>query len=84
MDGLAQLSFLVHGTLERLAAEHGVSIIQARLLGVLRDRTPTMKELGGFSDSTSPARRGLSTVPRPAGWSRASRRRPTGEPCSSI
>jgi DNA-binding MarR family transcriptional regulator len=44
--GLAQLSFLVHGTLERLAAEHGLSIIQARLLGVLRDRAPTMKELG--------------------------------------
>ena len=46
VDGLAQLSFLVHGTLERLAAERGLSIIQARLLGVLRDRTPTMKELG--------------------------------------
>jgi len=46
VDGLAQLSFLVHGTLERLAAGHGLSIIQARLLGVLRDRTPTMKELG--------------------------------------
>jgi len=46
VDGLAQLSFLVHGTLERLAAEHGLSITQARLLGVLRDRTPTMKELG--------------------------------------
>jgi DNA-binding MarR family transcriptional regulator len=46
VDGLAQLSFLVYGTLEHLAAEHGMSIIQARLLGVLRDRTPTMKELG--------------------------------------
>jgi DNA-binding MarR family transcriptional regulator len=46
IDGLAQLSFLVYGTLERLAAEQGLSIIQARLLGVLRDRTPTMKELG--------------------------------------
>jgi MarR family transcriptional regulator, lower aerobic nicotinate degradation pathway regulator len=46
VDGLAQLSFLVHGTLERLASEHGISIIQARLLGILRDRTPTMKELG--------------------------------------
>jgi len=46
VDGLAQLSFLVHGTLERLASEHGMSITQARLLGVLRDRTPTMKEVG--------------------------------------
>jgi MarR family transcriptional regulator, lower aerobic nicotinate degradation pathway regulator len=45
VDGLAQLSFLVYGTLERLVGEHNVSIIQARLLGVLRDRRPTMNEL---------------------------------------
>ncbi len=45
VDGLAQLSFLVHGTLERLAAEHDVSIVQTRLLGVLRDRMPTMNQL---------------------------------------
>jgi MarR family transcriptional regulator, lower aerobic nicotinate degradation pathway regulator len=45
VDGLAQLSFLVYGTLERLAAEHDVSIIQMRLLGVLRDRGPTMNQL---------------------------------------
>ncbi len=45
VDGLAQLSFLVYGTLERLAAEHDVSIIQMRLLGVLRDRRPTMNQL---------------------------------------
>jgi DNA-binding MarR family transcriptional regulator len=45
VDGLAQLSFLVHGTLERRAAQHELSIIQMRLLGVLRDRTPTMNEL---------------------------------------
>jgi len=44
-DGLAQLSFVVQGMLERRAAEHGLSIIQARLLGVLRDRKPTMNEL---------------------------------------
>jgi MarR family transcriptional regulator, lower aerobic nicotinate degradation pathway regulator len=45
VDGLAQLSFMVQGMLERRAAEHGLSIIQARLLGVLRDRKPTMNEL---------------------------------------
>jgi MarR family transcriptional regulator, lower aerobic nicotinate degradation pathway regulator len=45
VDGLAQLSFLVYGTLERLAAEHDLSMIQTRLLGVLRDRAPTMNEL---------------------------------------
>jgi MarR family transcriptional regulator, lower aerobic nicotinate degradation pathway regulator len=46
VDGLVQLSFLIHGALERRAAEQELSIIQTRLLGVLRDRTPTMKELG--------------------------------------
>jgi MarR family transcriptional regulator, lower aerobic nicotinate degradation pathway regulator len=44
-DGLAQLAFVVHGMLERRAADHSLSITQARLLGVLRDRTPTMQEL---------------------------------------
>jgi MarR family transcriptional regulator, lower aerobic nicotinate degradation pathway regulator len=44
-DGLAQLSFLIHGILERRAREHDLSVIQIRLLGVLRDRTPTMNEL---------------------------------------
>jgi len=45
VDGLAQLSFLIQGLLERQAAEHDLSIIQTRLLGVLRDRQPTMNEL---------------------------------------
>jgi MarR family transcriptional regulator, lower aerobic nicotinate degradation pathway regulator len=45
VDGLAQLSFVIHGMLEHRAAEHDLSIIQTRLLGVLRDRRPTMNEL---------------------------------------
>jgi len=45
VDGLAQLAFVVHGTLERRAAEHDLSMTQTRLLGVLRDRTPTMNQL---------------------------------------
>jgi DNA-binding MarR family transcriptional regulator len=45
VDALAQVSFLVQGTLERRAGEHGLSLIQTRLLGILRDRTPTMNEL---------------------------------------
>ena len=45
VDGLAQLSFLIHGLLERRVAEHDLSMIQTRLLGVLRDRRPTMQEL---------------------------------------
>jgi MarR family transcriptional regulator, lower aerobic nicotinate degradation pathway regulator len=44
-DGLAQLSFLIQGILERRAREHDLSVIQVRLLGVLRDRMPTMNEL---------------------------------------
>jgi len=47
-DGLAQLSFLIYDTLERQAAVHELSIIQTRLLGVLRDRRPTMNELAKF------------------------------------
>jgi DNA-binding MarR family transcriptional regulator len=45
VDGLAQLSFLIHATLEGRAAQRDLSMIQTRLLGVLRDRTPTMNEL---------------------------------------
>jgi MarR family transcriptional regulator, lower aerobic nicotinate degradation pathway regulator len=44
-DALAQLSFAVLGMLEHRAAEHDLSMAQVRLLGVLRDRTPTMNEL---------------------------------------
>lgn len=42
---MAQLSFVVQGLLERRAAEHDLSLAQTRLLGVLRDRRPTMHEL---------------------------------------
>jgi DNA-binding MarR family transcriptional regulator len=45
VDGLAQLSFVIMGLLERRAAEHDLSIAATRLLGVLRDREPTMNEL---------------------------------------
>ncbi|HEY3924233.1 MAG TPA: MarR family transcriptional regulator [Acidothermaceae bacterium] len=50
VDALAQLSFLIQGTLERRASEHGLSMIQTRLLGVLRDRNPTMNELARLLD----------------------------------
>jgi MarR family transcriptional regulator, lower aerobic nicotinate degradation pathway regulator len=50
VDGLAQLSFLIQGTLQRRAAEHDLSMIQTRLLGVLRDRRPTMNELAQLLD----------------------------------
>jgi DNA-binding MarR family transcriptional regulator len=45
VDALAQLSFVVQHELGQVAAAHGLSLIQLRLLGVLRDRTPGMQEL---------------------------------------
>jgi DNA-binding MarR family transcriptional regulator len=45
VDALAQLSFLVQGLLANRAASQDLSMIQTRLLGVLRDREPTMQEL---------------------------------------
>src|SRR3984957_9228489 len=75
-DGLAQLSFLVMGMLERRAAEHDLSIAATRLLGVLRDREPTMNELARLLDLDKSSvtglvdraeRRGLvARVPSPA------------------
>lgn len=46
VDALAQLSFLVQNTLAGIVGEYDLSIIQTRLLGVLRDREPTMNQLG--------------------------------------
>lgn len=46
VDALVQLSFLVQGILTEMAAEHGMSVVQVRLLGILRDRRPGMLELG--------------------------------------
>jgi DNA-binding MarR family transcriptional regulator len=45
VDALAQLSFLLQAMLAREAAAFDLSMVQTRLLGVLRDRHPTMQEL---------------------------------------
>jgi DNA-binding MarR family transcriptional regulator len=45
VDGLVQLSFAVQSALGSVAAAHDLSIIQLRLLGVLRDREPGMLDL---------------------------------------
>jgi DNA-binding MarR family transcriptional regulator len=47
-DVLVQLSFAVQLILGRAATAHGLSVIQARLLGILRDREPTMAGLARF------------------------------------
>jgi DNA-binding MarR family transcriptional regulator len=46
VDALAQLSFLVQNALAEIAGQHDLSVIQTRLLGILRDREPTMNQLG--------------------------------------
>ncbi|MFC7262708.1 MarR family winged helix-turn-helix transcriptional regulator [Streptomyces lutosisoli] len=45
VDALVQLSFLIQGALTHIASEHDLSLIQVRLLGILRDRRPGMLEL---------------------------------------
>jgi DNA-binding MarR family transcriptional regulator len=50
VDALVQLSFLIQGTLVAYAAAEHLSLIQARLLGILRDREPTMQALARLLD----------------------------------
>ena len=45
LDGLFRLSFLLQARLSRIAAEHDLSVVQVRLLGILRDREPGMLAL---------------------------------------
>lgn len=50
LDALVQLSFTMHQRLEASAARAGVSVTQSRLLGILRDREPTIGELADHLD----------------------------------
>jgi DNA-binding MarR family transcriptional regulator len=59
VDGLAQLSFVIQGMLGRQAAGHDLSLAQVRLLGVLRDRTPTMHELARLLELDKSSTTGL-------------------------
>jgi DNA-binding MarR family transcriptional regulator len=45
VDSLVQLSFLIQEILGQAASRHALSVTQLRLLGVLRDRQPSMQEL---------------------------------------
>ncbi len=47
-DSLVQVSFTVIAALTRVAAEHDLSLTQLRVLGILRDREPTMAELATY------------------------------------
>src|SRR5580692_1760722 len=59
VDALAQLSFLVQGMLAKRAAAHDLSMIQTRLLGVLRDREPMMQELARLLELDKSSATGL-------------------------
>jgi DNA-binding MarR family transcriptional regulator len=48
LDGLVQLSFAIQGALGRVADAHDLSLVQVRLLGILRDREPGMLEVATF------------------------------------
>lgn len=45
LDALVQISFSVQDVLARVATRHELSVTQARLLGILRDREPAMSDL---------------------------------------
>jgi DNA-binding MarR family transcriptional regulator len=44
-DALVEMSFVVQGLLSELADRHRLSLTQMRLVGILRDREPGMREL---------------------------------------
>ncbi len=48
VDALVQLSFTVQNVLGRIGAAHDLSIVQVRLLGILRDHSPTINELAAY------------------------------------
>jgi MarR family transcriptional regulator, lower aerobic nicotinate degradation pathway regulator len=47
-DSLVRVSFAVTAVLSRVAAEQDLSLTQLRVLGILRDRKPTMAELADY------------------------------------
>jgi DNA-binding MarR family transcriptional regulator len=47
-DALAQLSFAVQSAIGRVAERYDLSLVQMRLLGILRDREPAMFALATF------------------------------------
>jgi DNA-binding MarR family transcriptional regulator len=48
-DALARMSFTLMAVLTEIAAEHDLSLTQLRVLGILRDREPTMADLATFT-----------------------------------
>src|ERR1700741_4777090 len=67
VDALAQLSFLVQNGLAEIAGRYDLSITQTRLLGILRDRQPTMNQLGRHLGLDKSSITGLVDRPQPGG-----------------
>ncbi|MFC4036743.1 MarR family winged helix-turn-helix transcriptional regulator [Streptomyces polygonati] len=61
VDALVQLSFLTQRVLSLTGAEHDLSVVQIRLLGILRDRQAGMLELGGHLGLDKSSMTGLVT-----------------------
>jgi DNA-binding MarR family transcriptional regulator len=61
VDGLVQLSFLVQTVLDTAADGHDLTVQQARLLGVLRDREPGMAQLASVLNLDKSSTTGLVT-----------------------
>jgi len=58
-DALVQLSFVIQSRLSDLASSRDLSLTQLRMLGVLRDRRPTMQDLAGHLGLTKSSLTGL-------------------------
>ncbi len=58
-DALVQLSFVLQTAMTGVAADHDLSLVQLRMLGVLRDRRPTMARLAQHLALTKSSLTGL-------------------------
>jgi DNA-binding MarR family transcriptional regulator len=74
VDALVQLSFKVQEVLGKVADGHDLSLVQVRLLGILRDRDPGMFELATFLGLDKSSVTGLVTRAERRGFVRRSGR----------
>ncbi len=58
-DALVQTSYRIQGLLAHHADRHQLSLSQLRLLGILRDREPSMRELAGYLNLEKSSASGL-------------------------
>ena len=83
VDSLVQSSFLIQGALRRVAARQDLSVIQMRLLGILRDREPGTLLLSRLLGLDKSSVTGLVDRAENGDWSNASPTPTTAAPCGS-